>query len=71
MDQFLCFLIYIISAVSRLAKPAFRLGKPIKILLVGYNGAGNTGSDVRTAAIARQLKTLFGPDEIRITLTSR
>ena len=43
-------------------------GKPIKILLVGYNGARNTGSDVRTAAIARQLKTLFGPDEIRITV---
>ena len=28
-------------------------GKPRKILLAGYNGARNTGSDVRTAAIAR------------------
>ena len=43
-------------------------GKPRKILLVGYNGARNTGSDVRTVAIARQLRTLFGPDEIRITV---
>lgn len=92
MDHILCFLICVITAVSRLAKPVSCLekvfskllpgicrdlpviydewtpGKPRKILLVGYNGARNTGSDVRTAAIARQLKALFGPDEIRITV---
>ena len=84
MDQILCFLIYLIAAFSRLAKPLscrtrpfskqlpafydeWKPGEPRKLLLVGYNGARNTGSDVRTAAIARQLKTLFGPDEIRIT----
>ena len=52
------FLIYLIAAIARLARPAFRLGKPIKILLVGYNGAGNTGADVRTAAIARSEDSL-------------
>ncbi len=78
MDHVLCFLIYMITAFSRLAKPLSRLfpgtyeewgpGKPKKILLVGYNGVRNTGSDVRTVSIARQLKELFGPDEIRITV---
>ena len=28
-------------------------GKKLKILLVGYNGARNTGSDVRVAAIVQ------------------
>lgn len=64
MDHVLCALVYIISALSRFCsgqerwKPEDRL----KILLVGYNGARNTGSDVRTAAIASQVKALFGPD---------
>ncbi len=55
--------------------PAFydewKPGELRKLLLVGYNGARNTGSDVRTAAIARQLKMLFGPGEIRITVMTQ
>ncbi|MDO5297158.1 MAG: polysaccharide pyruvyl transferase family protein [bacterium] len=43
-------------------------GQKLKLLLVGYNGARNTGSDVRTAAIARQFKELFGPDQLQITV---
>lgn len=78
MDHLLCFLISIIVAASRLAKPLSMLwpglydewtpGKKRKILLVGYNGARNTGSDVRVIAIARQLKEFFDPDEIKITV---
>ncbi len=78
MDYLLYILINIIVAASRLAKPFSRLwpglydewtpGKRRKILLVGYNGARNTGSDVRVIAIARQLKELFGPGEIKITV---
>ncbi|MCM1326648.1 MAG: hypothetical protein NC094_06410 [Bacteroidales bacterium] len=40
----------------------------IKILLVGYNGARNTDSDVRVTAIARRNKKLLGKDCIQITI---
>ncbi len=78
MDRVLCMLIYIIKSVSRLPVFFSRLGigsyeewKPgekIKILLVGYNGARNTGSDVRVAAIAKQIQDLFGKDQVKITV---
>ncbi|MBQ9001063.1 MAG: hypothetical protein IJ087_04340, partial [Eggerthellaceae bacterium] len=35
-------------------------GEPLKILLVGYNGARNTGSDVRVASLAKQIESLAG-----------
>lgn len=70
MDHVLCALVYIISTLSRLCS-GHEKRKPedkLKILLVGYNGARNTGSDVRTVAIASQLKALFGPDQVQITV---
>ncbi|MCR4743687.1 MAG: hypothetical protein K5894_00475, partial [Lachnospiraceae bacterium] len=78
MDIILCFIIYLITAFSRFAKPLARLGlgrydewapgKKMKVLLVGYNGARNTGSDVRVVAIAKQAKELFGADRVQITV---
>lgn len=78
MDKLLRLLIY---ALVYLAKYTARLsrigignyeewspGKKLKVLLVGYNGARNTGADVRTASIARQLKQIYGPDQIEITV---
>ncbi|MBR0283023.1 MAG: polysaccharide pyruvyl transferase family protein [Oscillibacter sp.] len=35
---------------------------------MGYNGAGNTGSDVRTVSIARQVNALFGKESVRMTV---
>lgn len=61
MDQLLCLLIYMITALSglqaRLPLPLrgsferWEKGKKIKLLLAGCNGARNTGSDVRTAEL--------------------
>lgn len=78
MDRLLCLVIYIIAALAGFTKLLARLGicsyeewqpgQKLKLLLVGYNGADNTGSDVRTAAIAKQFKDLFGSDRIRITV---
>ena len=78
MDRFLCFLIYLFTAVSRCAEGAgrhglcsferWKTGERIRILLVGYNGARNTGSDVRVAAIARQIREIFGADRVQITV---
>ena len=78
MDRLLTLLIFLLTALSRFAKPLSRWGlgvyeqwqpgQPLKLLLVGYNGARNTGSDVRVAAITEQLYDLFGPEEIELTV---
>lgn len=78
MDRILGLLIYAITALAGVSEPLSRLGigsferwergKKIKILLVGYNGARNTGSDVRVTAIAGQIRKLFGPDKVKITV---
>lgn len=36
-------------------------GIPLKILLAGYSGAGNVGTEMRTGEILRQLRHLLGP----------
>ena len=78
MDHVLYFMIRLLVFLSRFSKrlaglgigsyEEHRPGDKLRILLAGYNGARNTGSDVRVVAIARQLKELFGADRIRITV---
>jgi polysaccharide pyruvyl transferase WcaK-like protein len=46
-------------------------GQPLKLLLVGYNGARNTGSDVRVEEIARQVRHVLGADRVEITAMSQ
>ena len=41
-------------------------GKKLKLLLVGYNGARNTGADVRVEAMVKQFYHIFGEDSIEI-----
>ena len=43
-------------------------GAKLKILLVGYNGARNTGADVRVAAIVDQLEEMYEKDRIEISV---
>lgn len=45
-----------------------RPGAPFRILLAGYNGARNTGADVRVISIARQLLSLYGEDAVELTV---
>ncbi len=78
MDRILCFFIYIIAAFARFSKPLSKLGlgsyeewrrgKRLKILLVGYNGARNTGADARVVAIVDQLFRLYRREEIEVTV---
>jgi polysaccharide pyruvyl transferase WcaK-like protein len=53
---------------ARAAGPVegWRPGRPLRILLAGYVGAFNTGADVRSAELARQLRTLLGADEVEL-----
>lgn len=39
----------------------WRPGTPLEVLLAGYSGAGNVGTEMRTGEILRQLRHLLGP----------
>lgn len=43
-------------------------GKPVKVLLVGYNGARNTGADARVVALLRQLEEVTDPEKVSFTV---
>ena len=43
-------------------------GRPLKILLVGYNGARNTGADARVVALAQQLEQALGAEKAELTV---
>jgi len=43
-------------------------GKPLKILLLAYSGARNTGAESRVGECIRQLNQLFGEDNIEINM---
>ena len=52
-------------------RPRWRPGRPLELLLVGYNGSRNTGADVRVAEMVRQLRHLLGgPEHAAITVTT-
>ncbi len=38
-------------------------GQPLRLLLIGYAGVGNTGADVRTAEMIRQIRALLGGND--------
>ena len=44
---------------------------PLRLLLVGYGGAGNIGADIRILETARQLRAIFGKDAIALGMISR
>jgi len=64
--------------LSGFVKPLSRLGlfryeewsegKVLKILLVGYNGARNTGADARVVALTEQLQKAFGAENVQLTV---
>lgn len=46
----------------------WQLGQKLKLLLVGYNGARNTGADARVVALVQQLTEEFGDEQIELTV---
>lgn len=77
MDRILCLIIKVIVFFSKYTKALasigigtydeYKSGQQLKILLVGYNGARNTGADARVVAIVKQLKELY-QDTAKITV---
>jgi polysaccharide pyruvyl transferase WcaK-like protein len=46
-------------------------GEPLAVLLAGYNGTRNTGSDVRVHEIIRQWRHLLGEDRVALTVMTQ
>ena len=46
----------------------WRPGQPLRILLVGYNGARNTGADARVVALTQQLEQALGAESSKLTV---
>ncbi len=78
MDRLLTILIQLYILRARLSRTLSRLGigsceswqpgQKLKLLIVGYNGARNTGADARVAAAVKQIRELFGPDRVQISV---
>ena len=78
MDLILAYIVRVVVWLSGLARPLAKLGigryesytpgQPLKILLVGYNGARNTGADARVVALTQQLEQTMGADKAELTV---
>ncbi len=78
MDRILSYIVRIVVWFSGFVKPLSRIGlchyeehqegQPLKILLVGYNGARNTGADARVVALTQQLEKVLGDREFSLTV---
>ncbi|NNE43927.1 MAG: hypothetical protein HKN12_06945 [Gemmatimonadetes bacterium] len=49
----------------------WRPGEPLKLLFAGYNGARNTGSDVRVEEMLRQVRHVLGADRVDISVITQ
>src|ERR1700733_5509535 len=43
-------------------------GEKLKLLFAGYNGARNTGSDVRVEEMLRQIRRILGPENVDLSM---
>ena len=75
MDRIVELIVRVVSALAGWARvlpgvdyASYEPGQPYEILLVGYNGARNTGSDVRVATLAWQLEQLLGFENAEISV---
>ena len=49
----------------------WRPGEKLKLLFAGYNGARNTGSDVRVEEMLRQVRQVLGAERVECTVMSQ
>ena len=54
---------------QRPCRPEPLSGRPFRVLLLGYCGAGNTGADVRSSEIVRQLRSVLDSVDLAFTMT--
>ncbi|MEZ5064747.1 MAG: polysaccharide pyruvyl transferase family protein [bacterium] len=61
----------VIEGAKRGPARPWRPGQPLDLLIAGYNGARNTGSDVRVEEMVRQIEHVLGPDRVRISVLTQ
>ena len=77
MDRVVALIVRIVAACAPWAHllpgvdyASYQPGEKLKVLLAGYNGARNTGSDVRVAALADQILQAVGPENVELSVMS-
>jgi polysaccharide pyruvyl transferase WcaK-like protein len=50
------------------AHDSWRPGKQLKLLIAGYNGARNTGEEVRVEEIVRQFRRVLGAESVQLSV---
>ncbi|MFY9691944.1 MAG: hypothetical protein WAJ86_18545, partial [Candidatus Acidiferrales bacterium] len=53
------------------AGEAWKPGEKLKLLLAGYNGTRNTGSDIRVEGIVRQIRKILGDENIALSVMTQ
>ena len=53
------------------AGEAWKPGTKLKLLFAGYNGTRNTGSDVRVEEILRQVRRIFEPANLSLSVMTQ
>ena len=53
------------------AGDAWKPGEKLKLLLAGYNGTRNTGSDIRVEGIVRQIRRILGDDNVALSVMTQ
>jgi len=48
----------------------FVAGEPLKLLLAGYQGSRNTGSDVRVEEMIRQIRAVLGDENVELAMVT-
>ena len=77
MDRIVALLVRVVSLFAGWAQvlpgaqyARYVPGQKLKVLLAGYNGARNIGSDVRVAALADQIIAALGADNVEVSVMS-
>ena len=65
------YIVPILSKIGLCKYENWSKGKKLKILLVGYNGARNTGADVRVAVIVKQFTNILSSENIDISILTQ
>ena len=50
------------------ARESWRPGKKLRLLIAGYNGARNTGEEVRVEEIVRQFRQVLGKENVQLSV---
>lgn len=56
-----------VTTTQRTPRLAKQPGEPLRLLLAGYLGAGNVGSEMRSNEIVRQVRHLLGEQPVEVT----